>query len=87
MLSIVAGHEGHYEGLAADLPDAEPDVADLVAAEHVLETFEAEQERIDATLVQLAVFGQLDELATRRHRRRISGLVQDTFVAGRGEAA
>lgn len=70
MNSIVPGHEGR----AADLPEVEPDVADLIAIDvDELHDLDLTQERIDASLVELARYGALDELAERRHRRTISG--------------
>lgn len=69
MNSIVPAHEGR----AADLPEVEPDVADLIAIDvDELHGLDLTQERIDASLTELARYGALDELAERRHRRTIS---------------
>lgn len=69
MNSIVPAHEGR----AADLPEVEPDVADLIAVDiDELHGLDLTQERIDASLTELARYGALDELAERRHRRQIS---------------
>ena len=71
MNPIVAGHEGieAYEGLAVDLPAIEPDAADLIAIEADL--FELVDDRLAELDVQVATYGNVDELATRRYRRRV----------------
>lgn len=69
MHSIIAAHEAR----AADLPEIEPDVADLIAIDaDEIHNLDLTQERIDASLTELARFGGIDELAERRHRRQIS---------------
>lgn len=69
MNSIVPGKDL----AASDLPEVEPDVADLIAVDiDELHGLDLTQERIDASLTELARYGGIDELAERRHRRTIS---------------
>ncbi len=69
MNTIFAAEKDFYEGLAAELPDVEPDVADLAAIEGGL--VELVDERLLSLDVQLGDHGHPDELATRRHRRAV----------------
>ena len=68
MYAIYAGETGFYEGLAADLPEAEPTAQDLTAVAAGLDV----QERLEARDIELALLvatGGVDELAVRRARR------------------
>lgn len=68
MYAIYAGEPGLYEGLAADLPDAEPTAQDLAAVDAGLDV----QDRLEARDIELALLvatGGVDELAVRRVRR------------------
>lgn len=69
MDTIFAAEAGFYEGLASDLPDVEPDVADLAAIEGDL--FDLVQDRLLDLDVQLAELGHVDELEVRRFRRTV----------------
>lgn len=71
MNAIYAGEPGFYEGLAAELPEAEPSFEDLAVVE-ADESGLAVQERLEARDIELALLvatGGVDELAVRRARR------------------
>lgn len=69
MDTIFAAETGFYEGLASELPDVEPDVADLAAIEGGL--FDLVQDHLLDLDVQLAELGHVDELEVRRFRRAV----------------
>ncbi len=69
MDTIFAAETGFYEGLASELPDVEPDVADLAAIEGGL--FDLVQDHLMDLDVQLAELGHVDELEVRRFRRAV----------------
>lgn len=69
MNTIFAAGAGFYEGLASELPDVEPDVADLAAIEGGL--FDLVQDHLLDLDVQLAELGHVDELEVRRFRRTV----------------
>lgn len=85
MSDILAGQTSieYYEGLAVDLPEVEPDAADLIAIETGLD--ELIEQRISELTVQVARYGHHDELDTRRWRRIVRAELRR--VEGLGVAA
>jgi hypothetical protein len=84
VFDIVAGQG---DVLAADLPEAEPSRADLDLIDlEELRALDVVQERIEAELTELAVYGAIDELAARRYRREVRAqLAQVTTAASARE--
>lgn len=82
MDTIVAGSQGSapYEGPAVDLPEVEPDTADLSAIEAALD--DLVDEHLTALDVQVSTHGHADELATRRYRRAVRAALRGAETTG-----
>lgn len=71
MADILAGQNANAADLpAADLAEVEPTAEDLAVIEQLAD-FERTEERIASTLTQLATYGAVDQVATRRFRREV----------------
>lgn len=84
MSGIIAGHHRRAE----ELPDIEPTAAELIAVDaEALHGLDLVQERMEAELAELALYGARDEFAERRFRRAVHVALADLAATASREVA
>lgn len=84
MSRIIAAQELRAE----ELPDIEPTTAELIAVDvEVLHGLDLVQERMEAELAELALYGARDEFAERRFRRAVHVALAEVAATAHREVA